>query len=58
MLTLDQIAALQGYENANIKALQYWEDVYPANRAQVMLIALSDTFSSEVFFRVRAFSML
>jgi nicotinate phosphoribosyltransferase len=43
-----QVAALKGYENANGKALDLWEEVYP----DVLLLALTDTFSTEVFFKV------
>lgn len=43
------VAVLKGYEHANGKALDLWEEVYP----DVLLLALTDTFSTEVFFRVR-----
>ncbi|KAI0790194.1 nicotinate phosphoribosyltransferase [Irpex lacteus] len=41
------VAVLKGYEHANGKALDLWEEVYP----DVLLLALTDTFSTEVFFR-------
>ncbi|KAJ6607349.1 nicotinate phosphoribosyltransferase [Mycena sp. CBHHK59/15] len=41
------VAALKGYEDANSVALNLWEEVYP----NVLLIALTDTFSSEAFFK-------
>ncbi|THH12093.1 hypothetical protein EW145_g221 [Phellinidium pouzarii] len=41
------IAALHGYEDANSVALDLWEQVYPKGP----LIALTDTFSTEVFLR-------
>ncbi|KAL9714330.1 nicotinate phosphoribosyltransferase [Leucoagaricus gongylophorus] len=41
--------ALRGYAHANNTALQLWEEVYP--NAPNLLIALTDTFSTHVFFR-------
>ncbi|KAJ7352578.1 nicotinate phosphoribosyltransferase, partial [Mycena albidolilacea] len=41
------VAALKGYENANSIAMDLWEEVYP----NALLIALTDTFSSETFFK-------
>lgn len=41
------VAALKGYENANMTALDLWEDVYPDG----LLFALTDTFSTDVFFK-------
>ncbi|KAJ7726058.1 nicotinate phosphoribosyltransferase [Mycena maculata] len=41
------VAALKGYEDANSVAMNLWEDVYP----NTLLIALTDTFSSEAFFK-------
>ncbi|KAL5532607.1 NPT1 [Sanghuangporus sanghuang] len=41
------IASLRGYENANGRALDYWEQMYPHGP----LIALTDTFSTEVFYK-------
>ncbi|KAF8871767.1 nicotinate phosphoribosyltransferase [Infundibulicybe gibba] len=41
------IAALKGYERANSVALDLWEKIYSGST----LIALTDTFTSEVFFR-------
>jgi hypothetical protein len=43
-----QVAALKGYEDANSVAMNLWEEVYP----NALLIALTDTFSSEAFFKV------
>jgi len=43
------VAALQGYENANGRALDLWEAVYPAESG-VALIALTDTFTTDAFF--------
>jgi nicotinate phosphoribosyltransferase len=41
------MAALNGYEGANAKALDLWQKTYTDN----LLVALTDTFSTEVFFR-------
>ncbi|KAF8638189.1 hypothetical protein AX17_002386 [Amanita inopinata Kibby_2008] len=41
------IGALMGYERANSTALALWEEIYPSN---TILIALTDTFSTEAFF--------
>ena len=49
-LTGIQIAGLTGYEEANTTALALWEAVYP----NVLLIALTDTFSTKAFFAVRS----
>ena len=43
-----QVGALQGYDNANAIALELWEKTYP----NALQIALTDTFSSEAFFKV------
>ncbi|KAH8822815.1 Quinolinate phosphoribosyl transferase [Flagelloscypha sp. PMI_526] len=43
------IAAIMGYEVANKVALKLWEETYP--EPGVLKAALTDTFSSEVFFR-------
>lgn len=43
-----QVGALRGYEHANGVALDLWESVYP----DVLLLALTDTFSTEAFYRV------
>ncbi|KAJ2914492.1 hypothetical protein MD484_g5922, partial [Candolleomyces efflorescens] len=43
------IAALKGYENANAKALKIWEEVYETSGTA--LIALTDTFTTDAFFR-------
>ncbi|PWN39200.1 nicotinate phosphoribosyltransferase [Ceraceosorus guamensis] len=50
------VAALHGYEHANLRAMQLWDEVYsaphftPANPSQDLTIALTDTFSTRVFF--------
>ncbi|KAJ6577250.1 nicotinate phosphoribosyltransferase [Mycena capillaripes] len=41
------VAALKGYDDANSVAMNLWEEVYP----NALLIALTDTFSSEAFFK-------
>lgn len=41
------VAVLKGYRNANGTALDLWESVYP----NVLLLALTDTFSTEVFYK-------
>jgi len=41
------VAALQGYEGANAKALALWQETYPDNPS----VALTDTFSTKVFFQ-------
>ncbi|KAF9048395.1 nicotinate phosphoribosyltransferase [Panaeolus papilionaceus] len=43
------VAALEGYENANSKALKLWEDVFLGKGAP--LIALTDTFATETFLK-------
>ncbi|KAJ7433192.1 hypothetical protein FB451DRAFT_1064664 [Mycena latifolia] len=43
-----QVSALKGFEDANYIAMNLWEVVYP----NTLLIALSNTFSSEVVFKV------
>lgn len=48
ILIILQIGALQGYENVNAVASDLWESVYPTSA----LVALTDTFSTEVFFKV------
>ncbi len=47
-----KVAALRGYENANGMALDLWETVYPDGP----LIALTDTFSTESFYKVRIYA--
>lgn len=50
------IAALQGYEHANLRSLQAWDAVYsppnfePGSPGHDLTIALTDTFSTRVFF--------
>ncbi|WFD32614.1 nicotinate phosphoribosyltransferase [Malassezia sp. CBS 17886] len=49
------IAALQGYQHSNLRAMQLWDTVYqppaftPANPSEDLTIALTDTFSTNVF---------
>lgn len=43
------IAAIGGYENANGRAMDLWEEVYP----NALLVTLTDTFSTEAFYQVR-----
>ncbi|KAG9049761.1 nicotinate phosphoribosyltransferase [Tulasnella sp. UAMH 9824] len=45
------IAAMKGYEQANLLALELWEDVYPTTLSNSLHIALTDTFTSQVFFK-------
>jgi nicotinate phosphoribosyltransferase len=42
---------MRGYEHANNNALDLWEEVYPIG---LMLLALTDTFSTKAFFQVCA----
>jgi nicotinic acid phosphoribosyltransferase len=47
---------MRGYEHGNNIALDLWEEVYPNG---LTLLALTDTFSTNAFFQVRArFSQL
>jgi hypothetical protein len=46
------IGAMLGYEHANAKALDLWHDVYGSEN----LVALTDTFTTEAFFKVSFFS--
>ncbi|KAI0774971.1 nicotinate phosphoribosyltransferase [Trametes elegans] len=41
------VGALRGYEHVNATALRLWEETYP----NVLLIALTDTFSTEAFYK-------
>lgn len=41
------VAALTGYDDANIRALRLWEETYPNE----LLVALTDTFSTQAFFK-------
>ncbi|KAI5988892.1 Quinolinate phosphoribosyl transferase [Pisolithus marmoratus] len=41
------VAALTGYDDANIRALRLWEETY----SDMLLVALTDTFSTQVFFK-------
>jgi nicotinate phosphoribosyltransferase len=40
-----------GYRGSSIKALSLWESVYSLEKASNLYISLTDTFSTEVFFR-------
>ena len=42
------VATAKGYENANTVALRMWQETY----GNVLLVALTDTFSSDAFFKV------
>ena len=42
------VAAIEGYENTNGRAMDLWEKVYPG----ALLVALTDTFSTEAFYQV------
>lgn len=50
------IAALEGYDYANLRGLQIWDQVYappnftPASPAEDLTIALTDTFSTGIFY--------
>ena len=43
-----QVAALKGYKDANMRALDLWEEVYPGEP----FFALTDTFTTKAFFQV------
>jgi len=46
------IGATGGYAGANSRAMDMWEEVYPANAPNGLpLIMLTDTYTAEVFFR-------
>ena len=47
------MAALKGYEEANAIALRLWEEVYASKGTP--LIALTDTFATQTFLKVRSF---
>jgi hypothetical protein len=44
-----QLASLNGYEGVHNRALTMWEEVYP----DALLVALTDTFTTQAFFKVR-----
>jgi nicotinate phosphoribosyltransferase len=44
------VGASMGYEHANAKALDLWHEIYGTDN----LIALTDTFTTEAFFKVCA----
>ena len=48
------VAAIGGYENTNGRAMDLWEMVYP----NVLLVALTDTFSTEAFYQVRSITTI
>ncbi|KIM27484.1 hypothetical protein M408DRAFT_165381 [Serendipita vermifera MAFF 305830] len=45
------IAAIHGYTGCSIKALSLWESVYSTEKGRDLWISLTDTFSSDVFFK-------
>jgi len=45
------IAAMHGYKGSNIEALKYWESVYSLEKGGNLYISLTDTFSTDVFFK-------
>ncbi len=51
------LSALEGYDRVNLISLQKWDEVYappaftPRNPGEDLTIALTDTFSTEVFWR-------
>lgn len=48
------VAAIGGYDNANGRAMDLWEAVYP----NVLLVALTDTFSTEAFYQVWSITVI
>ncbi|KAG8962582.1 nicotinate phosphoribosyltransferase [Tulasnella sp. 408] len=44
------VAAARGYERVNPLALELWEEVYPTTLSNVLHVAMTDTFTSPVFF--------
>ncbi|KAF8339683.1 Quinolinate phosphoribosyl transferase [Cantharellus anzutake] len=44
------VAAVKGYDAPNMTALSLWEAVYPPEPTNALHIALTDTFTSHVFF--------
>ena len=48
-----QIAALHGYQTANAVAARLWEEIYPTHPSNELHTALPDTFTSDVFYKVR-----
>jgi nicotinate phosphoribosyltransferase len=40
-----------GYQGSSIKALSLWESVYSLEKASSLYTSLTDTFSTDVFFR-------
>ena len=47
------VAAIGGYENANGRAMDLWEAVYP----NALFVVLTDTFSTEAFYKVLSIPM-
>ncbi|PVF97240.1 nicotinate phosphoribosyltransferase [Serendipita vermifera] len=45
------VAAIYGYEGCNMRALSLWEQAYSAPSGSSLYISLTDTFSTDVFFR-------
>jgi nicotinate phosphoribosyltransferase len=41
------VAAISGFENANGRAMDFWEAVY----SNALLVTLTDTFSTEAFYQ-------
>ncbi|EEB87353.1 hypothetical protein MPER_15312, partial [Moniliophthora perniciosa FA553] len=44
------VGALKGYETVHEPSLSLWEETYP----NALLLALTDTFSTQAFFKVCA----
>ncbi|KAG8854018.1 nicotinate phosphoribosyltransferase [Tulasnella sp. 330] len=51
------VGAIYGVEKANMEALELWEQVYPTHPSNEHHFALSDTYTSEAFFKVSQFSL-
>ncbi|KAG8876387.1 nicotinate phosphoribosyltransferase [Tulasnella sp. 331] len=45
------LGAMYGVEKANLLALELWEKVYPTHTSNELHIALTDTYTSEAFFK-------
>lgn len=43
---------MYGVEKANVLGLELWEQVYPTHTSNELHIALTDTYTSEAFFKV------
>jgi hypothetical protein len=46
-----KVATLEGYEGGTARALTLWQETYGTD----LSLCLTDTYSSEVFFKVRFF---